>query len=148
MPSAYETILADEVLARLKAAPNIVTDPNQVRRAHRTKIPLLESFSVHLIDGNDAPRKGEVSACPHRDGMFTVTLFGRSDLGPTVLDPLKIEVMRRLNWRTQAYPRGVTIDPGRIVIQTNIADKDAIRVDMNFDLSYPVAGEWSLELPA
>lgn len=148
--TGYETILASIVLARLQAAPTIVTDAGQVRRAHRTAIPRTTGYSVHVIDDYDQPRRGAVGnrGCAWREGAFTVSLFGRGDAGPSILDPLKIEVQRRLSPDTAAYPVGICIDPGRIIVKVEIADADAVRVDMQFDLSYPVRGEWSLELPA
>lgn len=141
MPSGYETILADVVLARMTAEPKIVTDMSQVRRAHRTLIPELDSFSVHVVDGPDMPSKGK--AC-EREGMFTISLFARSDLGPTVLDQLKRDVMRRL---APPWPDDIVLMPGRINPFMEIANKDAIRLDMAFDLCYPTGGEWSLDIP-
>lgn len=145
MPSGYETILSG-VLSRLQTSPNIVNDPAQVRRAHRTVIPRTPGFSVHVIDDYDEP-SGEGNAnCARRRGAFTVSLFGRGDAGPTLLDPLKLEVARRLSPYTAAYPAGICIDPGRIFVKVEIADADAIRLDMNFTAEYQTAGEWSLEL--
>lgn len=149
--TGYETILATIVLARMTAAPKIVTDPSNVRRAHRTVIPRTAdtSYAVHVIDGDDQPVKGKVgnASCAWREGGFTLSLFARNDLGPTVLDGLRAEVMRRMSPYTVAYPAGVCINPGRITIDTDIADGDVVKVDMEFGLTYPVCGEWSLELP-
>lgn len=151
MASGYETILADVVLARMTAAPNIVRDMKEVRRAHRTLIPKCakDAYAVHVVDGYDQPQKdGKGNVCSGwREGGFTISLFARDDLGPTVLDPLKVEVVRRLNPYTEPHPVGITIDPLRITIQTQIADGDASRVDLNFEFCYPVQSEWSLELP-
>lgn len=142
--TGYETVLV-EVLARLRANPKIVSDLINVRRAHRTLQPRSESFAVHVVDGSDELRKGgNNSSCAKRDGEFTISLFARSDSGPTVLDALKIEVYRRLSL---AWDAGFVINPGRITIDTETADADAVRVDMDFEVCYQTAGEWSLELP-
>lgn len=148
--TGYETILSAIVLARLKAAPTIVADLGQVRRAHRTLIPRTAGYSVHVIDDYDEPRKGATGNrfCAWRNGAFTISLFGRGDAGPMLLDPLKIVVNDRLSPDTEAYPIGICIDPGRVLVRVEIADADAIRVDMNYTLDYPVRGAWSLELPA
>jgi hypothetical protein len=37
--------------------------------------------------------------------------------------------------------------PGRITIDTEIADLDATRVDIDWYATYETRGEWSLEFP-
>lgn len=99
---------------------------------------------MHLVDGDSAPdNKGR--QCGRRDDGFTVSIFVRNDvIGAAAADPFKIEVMRRLNPSTQEYVAGVKVTPGRITIDTEIADVDAIRVNMDFGLSYQTGSEWSL----
>lgn len=141
--TGYETALV-EVLSRMRANPKIVTDSINVRRAHRTLQPRSEGFAVHVIDGSDQLRKGgNNSGCAKREGEFTISLFARSDSGPTVLDALKVEVYRRM---ALPWDAGFVINPGRITIETESADADAVRVDMDFEVCYQTAGEWSLEL--
>lgn len=146
MPSGYETIMV-AVLTRLKAPGTGWPAAADVRRAHRTDVPRSTSSPaalqrVHLIDGTDEPRKG-TALCGMRDATFTVSLFIRSADGPQAADPHKVEVMRRLSPNTSAYTTGC-VYPGRITVDPEqIADVDAIRVDLEFTFDYP-ATEWSL----
>lgn len=152
MSSGYETILEDHVLARLTAGPALVADTTNIRRAHRTLIPELEpngspgDFAVHVIDGSDEPKRGTGRKCGARQGTFTVSLFARSDMGPTVLDDLKCEVNGRLDPEVGSYPAGVALKQGPIRVETDDANEDAVRIDMEYDLEYPTVSEWSLEL--
>jgi hypothetical protein len=143
MASIYETVMVD-ILARLKASGSGWVPTSAVRRAHRTIVPRDGTPAVHLVDGEDAPaRRGTQRDCARREGAFTVSIFVRSDAGVGAADPFKIEVMRRLSPDTQAYAAGVTIQPGRIAHDVEIADLDAVRVDMDFGIRY-TAQEWSL----
>jgi len=81
--------------------------------------------------------------CRQREAEFTVSLFVRSDAGESAADPLRIEVMRRLNPETAPYAAGVRVTPVEISADEEIADADAIRIDMHFDFAYP-AGDWKL----
>jgi hypothetical protein len=145
MPSGYEVIMVD-VLTRLKASGTGWPLAAEVRRAHRTDVPRGDSSQalkrIHLVDGYDEPRKG-TTRCGMRDASFTVSLFIRSADGPQAADPHKIEVIRRLSPNTTAYAAGC-VYPGRITVDPDqIADVDAIRVDLEFTFDYPAA-EWSL----
>jgi len=138
--TGYETVLAS-ILGRLTAAPKTWAD--DIRRAHLTAPPKSAGRVVHLIDGEDAPDKGARRDCTQRDGAFSLALFVRSDLGVSAADPMKIEVMRRLAPDSAPYPDGVAVKPGRVVPSANLADNDAIRIDMDFTFCYP-ATDWTL----
>lgn len=141
--STYETVMVD-VLGRLKVSGSGWVSTSAVRRAHRTIVPRDGAPAVHLVDGEDAPVKGATQRdCARREGAFTVSIFVRSDAGAAAADPFKVEIMRRLSPDTQSYAAGVTVQPGRIVVDTEIADADAVRVDMDFGVRY-TATEWSL----
>lgn len=136
------------VLARLKAAPtNWGLGVQDVRRAHRTAVPKAGAPAVHLVGGRDEPaREHSKSLCRRRNAEFTVALFVRNDAGESAADPLRIEAMRRLNPETTglaAYPSGALVRPAEIDPDEEIADGDAIRIDMRFEFSYP-ATDWKL----
>lgn len=140
MATGYEQIMV-EVLARMKAAPLMVQKAGNIRRSHRTAVPREDGDSVHVIDGNDDQKKG--SAC-QREGEFTISIVKRTDLGPEAVDPLKREVMRRLNPILNPWPDGVVLEPRGVRPDTEIADADANHVEMEFYVCYPVVDEWSL----
>ena len=145
MSSGYETVMA-AVLARLQAAPaNWGLGVVDVRRAHLTTVPRKGAAAVHLIDGDDQPHAKQAALCIQRDMGFTLALFVRSDSGPSAADPLRIEAMRRLSPDTAPYADGILLAPGRIRVDAELADADAIRVEMEFAASYP-ATEWTLGL--
>lgn len=133
--TGYELALS-AVDARLKAQPSPWS--REYKRSHLTDVPKDRTPACHLVDGEDKP----TNRC-QRDASFKVSLFVRSDAPAAIVDDLKVEVMRRLNPETAAYPPGVSIKPGRIATDTEIADLDATRVDMDFSLCYDAA-EWSL----
>lgn len=136
MESGYEVVLAD-VLARLQTSAS--DWPEDVRRAHRTAVPREVGDAIQLLDGRDEPNGQKC----HREADFVVRILKRSDDGVVAADETKIEVMRRLSPYTQAYADGISITPGRIEHDVEIADSDAVAIDMHFDIGYP-AGEWSL----
>jgi hypothetical protein len=141
--TGYETVMA-AILGRLKAAPaNWGLGVVDVRRAHLTAVPKAGAPAVHLIDGADAPKSKQTSRCLQRDMDFTVALFVRSDAGPGAADGLRTEAYRRLSPDTASYAEGTTVTPGRITVAPDIADGDAIRVDLDFTACY-AAGDWTL----
>ena len=141
MSSGYETIMVN-ALARLKATPPVIGTLGNIRRAHRTAVPRDKAPAVHLVDGVDRPTKGN-KGCGGREGSFTVSIFGRSDTGVSAVDAIKVAIMNKM---AAAWPAGVTCYPGQITHDVEIADEDAIRIDMDFELKYPTTSEWALEL--
>lgn len=134
--------LLEQVLARLRAAPTFGVALTSIRRDHRTTIPRDSAPAIHVIDGDEALKTRKT--CATREQAFMVVLFLRSDAGFADADPLKLEVMRRLNPATQAWAAGVLIEPGDIRSVTEIADADALRVEMDFTFSY-TTGLWTLD---
>ena len=142
--TGYESVMA-AILGRLDAAPkNWGLNVQDVRRAHRTAVPRAGVPAVHLIGGADAPaREHRTALCQQREADFTVSLFVRSDAGESAADALRVEAMRRLSPDTAPYAAGVRVTPGAIATDEEIADADAIRVDMQFAFAYP-ASDWKL----
>jgi hypothetical protein len=134
--------LLEQVVARLRAAPAFGVDPDSIRRNHRTTIPRDSAPAIHVVDGDEALKSR--GTCANRAQAFMVVLFLRDDAGFAAADPLKLEVMRRLNPATQQWAAGVLIEPGDIRSITEIADADALRVEMDFTLSY-TTGLWTLD---
>lgn len=137
--STYDDVL-ENVLARLKAPPRtLVPNVESIRRKQRTPLPRAASPGWDLIDGSDEP-----SGNCDRKGAFTVSVVTRSDAGPLVAAPHKIEVMRRLSPLSgPAYPNGVTMKAGRIASNTETADADVTELNMEFSFTYP-ASIWAL----
>lgn len=137
MVSIAETLMR-EVLARLKAAP-VIANVDNIRRDHRTVVPRDKAPAVHLIDGAETPQPGKNDCYVSEDLVFTVSIFVRDDSGYAAADPLKIAVMAALNPAT-AYPATALGTPdlvrGRIVSEDEIADTDALRVDMEFTFKF------------
>lgn len=142
--TGYEYVMA-AVLTALRASPPVVTLAN-VRRAHKTTIPRDKAPAVHLVDGEDD--RDKKPACGKRRGNFTISIYVRSDDGASAADPYRITVCRRIENLGSSLPSGVMISPpGRISVESEIADADATRVDVEFSFTYQTRGEWSLELP-
>ncbi len=145
MVSIAETLMR-EVLARLKTAVVISTLDN-IRRDHRTVIPRAMAPAVHLIDGAETPHSRRNKCFVDDDLIFTVAIFVRDDAGYAAADPIKQAVMAALDPAT-AYtvtPTGRTPDllRGRITSAQEIADTDALRVDMEFTFKFQ-APLWGL----
>lgn len=146
MATGYEVTMV-AVLAAMRTPTPIVPLAANIRRAHRTAMPREKGDFIHLIDGDDEPDRKQ--KCGRRRGKFTASIFVRSDDGATAADKYRIAVADRLETLGSSLPDGVMIEPpGRISPDTEIADGDATRVDMDFEFTYPTHGEWSLELPA
>lgn len=135
-------------LARLKAAPALAVGNAKadIRRAHRTTVPRAGAPAIHWIDGVDEPaRDGAATECTRlRRKYFTVSVFGRSDLGVSAIDALVDAVNNRLNPFTTGYGDGVMLYQRGIAPETEIADTDATRVDMEFWFEYLAPDAWSL----
>lgn len=135
--TGYETLMRN-ILARQQATPRIADD---IRRAHRTAIPKASGTVIHIIDGIDKPQEGK--PCGARVMSPSIVIYARDDAGVSVTDA----ACKAVNDRMQdAWPNGVTCKPGRILREAAIADGDAARVTMEFELEYGTAGEYVLEL--
>ncbi len=132
--------LMQAVLARLESSPALC---DNVRRAHRVAVARDEAPAIYLIDGDDVIRGSPDSDC-RRDRVkrFTVAVFVRDDDGASAADTLVDAVNDRLDPVT-AYASGATLLQGAIKPDEEIADEDAIRVDMEFEFRYQAPG-WSL----
>jgi hypothetical protein len=139
--TGFETVMVQVVEELTNGSP----DWAEVRRAHRTLIPRASGVVVHVIDGPDE-KVSAARGCGRRRGSFTVSIFVRDDDGPSTADPYKSEVLTRIGGAD--WPAGVVMDQGPIRPDTEIADEDVTRVDLEFPFSYPTNGEWSLDLPS
>lgn len=140
MASGYETVM-QEVYDRLTASPALISGGYGVRRSHRTAISRDEAPGAHVVDGNDEPARGSKN-CGGRQGDFVVSIFVRDD-DISAIDEYKREVYSRLS---AAWPSGISVRPGRIAVESEVADADAVRADLHFDVSYDTADLWSLDL--
>lgn len=139
--TGYETILA-EVEDRLTTPTDFVVGDYGTRRGHLTPMPRDKAPGAHIVGGDDDPKKGNF--CGGRIGEFTVSIFTRDDLGSSAADPYLIELYSRM---AEPFAAGIIVRPAGIRRETEIADGDAARTDCRFEVEYPTAGEWSLELP-
>lgn len=141
--TGYETILGIALAAL--TIPSQVAD--QVRRAHKTAIPrelggVDAAVAVHLVDGGDDPVSG--SKCGDRECSFMTSIFVRSDDGVAAADGYRSEIFARFH--TAVWPENVVVKPGRISMEEEVADEDAIRVDVEWSAFYRTGSIWSLEL--
>ena len=138
MSSVAEQIMA-EVFARLTSvtpAP-LIEDMTQIRRYHRTKVTREDGPAVHLIDGRDAPDgdfQKNATCSTGRTLEFRVVVFVRGDAGISTADPTKLEVHRRI--KAPGYPPGVLISEPVIEPETEMADQDATRLNMDYKAKY------------
>ena len=140
MSSIYELTLS-EALQRLLASPSLVPNPSRVRRDHRTALPKDDAEAVYVIDGIDKPISGK--RC-EREATFRVAIIVRGDSPYERLDELKVEIVRRLSPSTASYESAVALDPpGPISVDSQIADADATRIDIEMRFCY-AAPEWTL----
>lgn len=143
MTSGYETVMA-LLLAGLKASPPLVPNVGNIRRAHRTAVPKEKAPAIHLIDDDDTRDKGD--KCGNHEARFTISVFVRSDDGASPADPYKRSAVARV--RSTALPNGCKVNPPtRVRIDTETADTDASRVDIDFTFTYATGDPWSLDLP-
>ena len=141
MASKAETVMV-AVLARLQASPAIT---DNVRRAHRISITRENAPAVHLIDGTDTPTPAKNNCRTQRTRGFTVSIFVRDDAGASAADPYVLAVNDALDPDVgTAYPGGAIMRQGRITVDEEIADGDAVRVDMAFEFDYQTTG-WALD---
>lgn len=138
--TGYETILA-EVESRLTTPSDFVPGTYGTRRGHLTPVPVEEAPGSHIVGGDDNRIKG--SQCG-READFTVAIFTRSNEGSKAADPYLEELYVRL--AAKGWPKGVSVTPGDITRETEIADKDAARTDCKFRVCYSTPGPWSLDL--
>lgn len=145
MSSIGESIMLN-ALARLQGSPSLMLGAQNVavKRSHRTPVARDDAPMVHLIDGPDRPTGNIESDCDReREKRFTVSVFIRDDGGAGVADPLVVEINNRMSNATP-WGDGIRVTQGPIVPDEEIADGDAIRVDMEFAAKYDAPG-WSLE---
>jgi endonuclease YncB( thermonuclease family) len=129
------------VVDRLKTAA-VIAETDNIRRDHRTVVPREKAPAVHVIDGDETPQKTATS-CYCKDELdFTVSIFVRDDEGYQAADPIKLAVMAALD-PTVAYGNAIELRRGRIRSESEIADGDSLRVDMEFQFCFQTA-EWAL----
>lgn len=145
MASIKEDVMM-AVLTRL-SAPTPIVSKTRLRRTHRTTVTRENAPAAHLIDGTDKPIDPKDNCETEREAAFTVSLFVRNDDGYAEGDALARKVMERLDPMSddyQPYPHNARMNIGPITTETDIADGDALRIDMEFNFRYRVAG-WSLD---
>jgi hypothetical protein len=116
----------------------LVPKAESIARSHLIPRTREACPAVFVVDGPDGP-----SGRCQRTGNFTIALLVRSDLGPAAAAVLKGEVVRRLSPAAGGYPNGVELSLGRIRVDTELADTDATRVDIELSFCY-AAPEWTL----
>ncbi len=137
MPLPLSTIaddLLEEVLARLIALP-VIAPVDSIRRDHRTTITRDAAPAVHLVDGTETPTPMTNDCYVKTELAFMISIFVRDDAGYGAAKPIKIAVMAAVDPET-AYPHSADLLRGRIISQQEIADADALRVDMEFSFKY------------
>ena len=142
MASKAEAVML-AIFARLQASPAIVENP---RRSHRIPVTREQAPTIHLIDGTDTPTPAKNNCRTQRTRGFTVSIFVRDDAGASAADPYVLAVNDALDPDVgTAYPGGAIMRQGRITVDEEIADGDAVRVDMAFEFDYQTTG-WALDV--
>jgi len=127
---------------RLTATTFSGVPTSSIRRYHRTNVTRENAPAIHLIEGLAKP--AEDRRCDWRWEMEgTIAVFVRDDKGYTDADPFVAEVLKRINPEGTPYPNKAMLDLLRIGLNTEIADKDATRVDIDFQFKFGTA-RWSL----
>lgn len=102
---------------------------------------------MHVVDG-DAKPTADKSCAWHWEHEFTISVFVRDDAGFPAADPLAIEVVDRINPTFGTpYPHRARLTLNRIRKDSEIADDDAVRVDIECTLQF-ATGEWAIDVPA
>lgn len=138
--------LMNEVLARLRADPPLVPDVTQIRRSHRTAVPRENAPAIHVIQGRLRRLQPE-SDCPVYWRLdFIVRPMVRSDDDFDTADPLMQAVLERLAPTTPetAYQHSARLNFGDIDPDQEVADADALGLDMAFSFAFET-DDWSLE---
>lgn len=136
-----EAILQAALLALQSPSPVAM----KIKRSHRTPSKREDGNTVWLIDGDDVAGTGAGAKCGKRRVQFTTSHFVRDDEGASAADSLRIDICAR--FEAAPWPSGVVVDPpGKITVETEIADEDATRVDIEWYATYQTKSEWSLEL--
>jgi hypothetical protein len=137
--STSETLML-MVVDRLQTAA-VITETDNIRRDHRTILNRDRAPAVHVVDGNETPTPANACTCKI-EFDFTVSIFVRADAGYATADPIAVAVMEALDPAT-SYGPAIELVRGRIVREQEIADMDALRVDMQFKFRYQIA-EWEI----
>lgn len=147
MASIAETVLA-LAFARLTATPFPGVLAANVRRVHRTPVDREHAPAVHHVDGANTPRRetGKNGCSIARVVHWTVSIYTRGDADShTQADTIALEVMARLAPEAGVWPiAGVVIEPMDITHDTDIADTDATRMDLEFVARFKTP-EWELD---
>lgn len=136
-----------EIMDRLTAAPAFGIPVERIKRAHRTAVTRANSPAVHVIEG--AARLREQKRCDWQWEMTgTIAVFVRDDEGVSAADPFILEIVRRINPETGTpYSNQVRLELVAIEPDTEIADEDATRVNIEFAIKFGLA-RWTLDTPA
>lgn len=144
-------VLMRQVLARLRADPPVIEDVGRIRREHRTTLRREDTPAVYVADGDnlpDDPPKNE-DHCPiGRAQQFIVSIFVRDDKASEIADPILLAIFARLDplaTGMSAYSNNARLRPGPIRLESQIADGDALRIDVEFTFSYG-AQQWALDV--
>lgn len=147
MPSIAETVLS-LAFARLTATAFPGVAAANVRRVHRTIVDREHAPAVHQVDGPDRPRREAYqNGCSiTRHVHWTVSIFTRGDADSHAqADAIALEVMARLAPEVGVWPIvGVVVEPLEITHDTDIADTDATRMDLDFVARFRTP-EWELD---
>lgn len=137
MASIAETFWV-ELYERIVASPPFGIALSSIKREHRTNVTRQNSPAIHVIEGDENP-DGKQNSCDwtwKMDGTIAVLL--RDDSGLAAADEFVTEILKRINPDT-AYSNGVRLELKSIGPNTEIADEDATRVDIEIRMSFVTA---------
>lgn len=146
MTSIAETAWA-EMFTRLTATTFPGVALASIRRKRRTNVTRENAPAIHLIEGQ--AKMNEDKSCDWRWEMDgTIAVFVRDDNGLAAADPFLVEVVARINPEiAPAYSNQVRLELLRIGPNTEVADEDATRVDLDFRFKWG-AKRWTLDVAA
>lgn len=140
----YESLML-EIVSRLQTAA-VITDLANIRRDHATVVTRDQCPRVHVRDGDETPDPTTRECFRKWKSKVTVSIFVRDDQGFAAVAPIKQAVLAALNPDTTPYTGSAEPCLERISKEQEIADADALRVDLQFELRYQTA-LWALSAP-
>ena len=143
MATIAETVM-QAILARLMGSPALEAE---VRRSHRIPVTRDAAPAVHVVDGRDVPTPARNDCRTDRTKGFTVSVYVRDDAGASAADALVQAINERLDPIDAAqtpYPSGAVLRQLSIIPSEEIADGDAVQIDMEFEFDYATSG-WRLD---
>lgn len=127
------------VMDRLQSSPALFGDASRVERSHRTVVARADAPRCHVVDGDDTSEGPKIGCEVSRTTRWSVRLFVRDDDGYSAGDEFAQAVLDRLNPENDGlapYPAGIVPIFDDMRIDEEVADADALRIELTFRGEY------------